>query len=449
MYGQLTREIVCIRKPFYTISTSLLPGGLNVERTAPKNQTMRGLGPGPLLVVLAVAGLHVAAAAKADTARFEGLYLGDFSLDPESDNRKTPISKQENQNQQLTTSYPACLSLCSSQKRAMRRQELSARKQIGGARIVGKTKSENIATLEAKEQQIKERLKELRRQKRAAAHAAHRKLLTVENSSEDDERAARLAEFAKADDDRKQAAKIKRLLAERKKLLGYLQPSKLASEKDDSFQKRLNSLPFSVAGETDCVTACKKVRSSSRRPATASLKKSVKTHMLPTSNDPPFVYQGGHDDCDAGGMMIMPPDFPVRVVNKGDCATCSAVCSTLKFSSPWMRDGRGSCGVRAESDTLDRYMRNFNGEVTMNLCTPLKGYGNFLTGEPTVNGFNGDVGYIGAPAHTMYEDYMSKNLGCCGQNQDWYSSSCKTMTACECDCCIYVYCNDNEYTYRY
>ena len=105
--------------------------------------------------------------------------------------------------------------------------------------------------------------------------------------------------------------------------------------------------------------------------------------------------------------------------------------------------------MRAESDTLDRYMRNFNGEVTMNLCNPLKGYGKWLTGEPTVNGFNGDVGYIGAPAHTMYEDYMSKNLGCCGQNQDWYSSSCKTMTACECDCCIYVYCNDNEYTYRY
>ena len=49
----------------------------------------------------------------------------------------------------------------------------------------------------------------------------------------------------------------------------------------------------------------------------------------------------------------------------------------------------------------------------------------------------------------MYEDYMSKNLGCCAQNQDWYSSSCKTMTACECDCCIYVYCNDNQYTYRY
>jgi hypothetical protein len=294
----------------------------------------------------------------------------------------------------------------------MRRQELALRRKAGGARIVGKAKIESISALEAKEQQIKQRLKELRRQKRAAAHAAHRKLLTVENTADDDERASRLAEFAKADSDNIEAAKIKRLLAERKKLLGYLQPSpsKLASKQDDSFQKRLNSLPFSVAGETDCVKSCKQAR-------VMSVKKSAKTHMLPVSSDPPMVYQGGHDDCDAGGMMIMPPDFPVRVVNKGDCTTCGQVCSTMKFSSPWMRDGRGSCGVRAESDTLDRYMRNFNGEVTMNLCTPLKGYGDWLTGEPTVNGFNGNIGYVGAPAHTAYEAYMSKNLGCCGQNK--------------------------------
>jgi len=388
--------------------------------------------------VFLVVGTH---AATGEAARFEELYLGDFSLDPSSENRKTP-AKAAN-----SPSYPACITLCSSQKRAMRRQELSARRQTGGARIVGLKKSDSIAQLTEQEKAIQKRLHVLRRQKRAgAAHAAHRKLLAVENTSEDDARADRLAKFAKSDSDSTEAGKIKRLLQERKQLLGYITPSKLSSSrKDDSFQKRLNSLPFSVAGETDCVSACKKARS----PSATSLKKSLKTHMLPTSSDPPFVYQGGHDDCDAGGMMIMPPDFPVRVVSKGDCATCSAVCSTMKFSSPWMRDGRGSCGVRAESDTLDRYMRNFNGEVTMNLCTPLKGYGKWLTGEPTVNGFNGDVGYIGAPAHTMYEDYMSKNLGCCGQNQDWYSSSCKTMTACECDCCIYVYCNDNEYTYRY
>jgi len=369
-----------------------------------------------LLLAVAAAAAGTAGAAGADSARFEDLYLGDFSLDPDSHNRPTPAHKQPTSQQLSAPSYPACISLCSSQKRAMRRQELAQRKKAGGARMVGKGKSDNIAALEAKEQEIRHRLKELRRQKRAAAHAAHRKLLTVENTADDDERASRLAEFAKADSDKTEAAKIKRLLAERKKLLGYLQPSKLASKQDDSFQKRLNSLPFSVAGETDCVQACKQARSSSR-PRGLSAKGSAKTHMLPTSSDPPFVYQGGHDDCDAGGMMIMPPDFPVRVVNKGDCATCSSVCSTMKFSSPWMRDGRGSCGVRAESDTLDRYMRNFNGRVTMNLCTPLKGYGNWLTGEPTVNGFNGDIGYVGAPAHTMYEDYMSKNLGCCGQNQ--------------------------------
>ena len=377
-------------------------------------------------------------------AREEELYLGDFTLDPGSDNRKTPIGALL----KASPSYPACITLCSSQKRAMRRQELSTRKQVGGARIV-RRHSDSIAGLQAQEKNIQKRLLVLRASKRAHAakerHAA-RNLLSVQNTSEDDERAERLAKFATSDSDKKEAAKIKRLLQERKQLLGYITPSKLLSNKHDAgFQKRLNSLPFSVAGETDCVGSCKKART----PKAQSLKKSAKTHMLPVSSDPPFVYQGGHDDCDAGGMMIMPPDFPVRVVSKGDCATCSAVCSTMKFSSPWMRDGRGSCGVRAESDTLDRYMRNFNGEVTMNLCTPLKGYGDFLTGEPTVNGFNGDVGYIGAPAHTMYEDYMSKNLGCCGQNQDWYSNSCKTMTACECDCCIYVYCNNNEYTYRY
>jgi hypothetical protein len=380
------------------------------------------------LLLLVTVGAAVASRAEADGARTEDLYLGDFSLDPDSDNRKTPaapapaVKKQPSQqlasrellpSQQLASpSYPACILLCSSQKRAMRRQELALRKKAGGARIVGKAKIDSISALEAKEQQIKQRLKELRRQKRAAAHAAHRKLLTVENTADDDERASRLAEFAKADSDNIEAAKIKRLLAERKKLLGYLQPSpsKLASKQDDSFQKRLNSLPFSVAGETDCVKSCKQAR-------VMSVKKSAKTHMLPVSSDPPMVYQGGHDDCDAGGMMIMPPDFPVRVVNKGDCTTCGQVCSTMKFSSPWMRDGRGSCGVRAESDTLDRYMRNFNGEVTMNLCTPLKGYGDWLTGEPTVNGFNGNIGYVGAPAHTAYEAYMSKNLGCCGQNK--------------------------------
>ena len=318
------------------------------------------------------------------------------------------------------------------------------RREKGATRIAGA----GIQVLEAKEREIKKRLKELRRQKRAAAYAAHRrKLLTVENTEVDEERADRLAKFAQTDKDQAEAKKIQRLLQERKKLLGYLTPSKLATKSgDDSFQKRLSSLPFSVAGETDCVASCKQARSATKR---QPVKKAVKTHMLPTSADPPFVYQGGHDDCDAGGMMIMPPDFPVRVVNKGDCATCSAVCSTMKFSSPWMRDRRGSCGVRAESDTLDRYMRNFNGEVTMNLCTPLKGgyryrrvyprvacllpsriallpcpsgcmskseprearfrmpvavsgYGDFLTGEPTVNGFNGDVGYIGGFANVLH-----------------------------------------------
>jgi len=333
-------------------------------------------------------------------ARFEDLYLGDFSLDPDSGNRKTPAKTgvaHPAVQQALQVSYPSCITLCSSQKRAIRRQELSVRKQRGASRIASVAKSGDIAALEAKERAIKERLKELRRQKRAAAHATghHRKLLTVENTEADEVRAERLAKFAQEDTDKTEAKKIKRLLQERKKLLGYLTPSKLAAKTgDDIFEKRLNSLPFSVAGETDCVKSCKEARlpSAKQRP----MKKAVKTHMLPTSADPPFVYQGGHDDCDAGGMMIMPPDFPVRVVNKGDCATCSAVCSTMKFSSPWMRDRRGSCGVRAESDTLDRYLRNFNGEVTMNLCTPLKGYGDFLTGEPTVNGFNGDVGYIGA-----------------------------------------------------
>lgn len=326
-------------------------------------------------VVAAVAAGASAAEGKSAAARFEDLYLGDFSLDPESDNRKTPASGEAEGGavqQKLQVSYPSCITLCSSQKRAIRRQELSVRKQKGAARIAGVGKTSNIHVLEAKERAIKERLKELRRQKRAAAHAAHhRKLLMVENTEVDEERAERLAKFAQTDKDQGEARKIQRLLQERKKLLGYLTPSKLATKsEDDSFQKRLGSLPFSVAGETDCVASCKKARSSSRR---QSAKKAVKTHMLPTSDDPPMVYQGGHDDCDAGGMMIMPPDFPVRVVNKGDCATCSAVCSTMKFSSPWMRDRRGSCGVRAESDTLDRYMRNFNGEVTMNLCTPLKG----------------------------------------------------------------------------
>jgi hypothetical protein len=259
------------------------------------------------VAVVAVAGALVAAAAAepaaGKNAAVEELYLGDFSLDPESDNRKTP-AKAAAAKAAAMPSYPACISLCSSQKRAMRRSELAARKSRTGARIVGLNgKLDSIKTLEAKEKQIQQRLKELRRQKRAASH---RKLLTIENTDADDDRADRLAEFAKADSDKKEAGKIRRLLQERKKLLGYLVPdeSKLATKQDDSFQKRLNSLPFAVAGETDCVTSCKQARKApTGRKPTASMK-GVKTHMLPTSSDPPFTYQGGHDDCDAGGMMV-------------------------------------------------------------------------------------------------------------------------------------------------
>ena len=144
-----------------------------------------------LLLAVAAAAAGTAGAAGADSARFEDLYLGDFSLDPDSGNRPTPEHKEPMSQQLSAPSYPACISLCSSQKRAMRRQELAQRKKAGGARMVGKGKSDNIAALEAKEQEIRHRLKELRRQKRAAAHAAHRKILTVENTADDDERASR------------------------------------------------------------------------------------------------------------------------------------------------------------------------------------------------------------------------------------------------------------------
>ena len=265
-----------------------------------------------LLVVVVAAGPHTAT---------PKAYLGDFSLDPDSDNRKTPAMaedaassvRQARQEQveeddksestsalkphhirttSLSPSYPACVTLCSSQKRAMRRQELAARKQANRARIVNlKGKGNNIAALEAKDKQIQARLKELRRQKRAAAHA-HRKLLMVENTDADDERASRLDEFAKTDSDPKEAKEIRRLLRERKKLLGYLVPASLESKEVDNFQKRIDSLPFAVAGETDCVGECKQARLGVH----TSIKRGVKPHKttaLPDfpAKDKPMVYQ--------------------------------------------------------------------------------------------------------------------------------------------------------------
>jgi len=153
-------------------------------------------------------------------AREEELYLGDFTLDPGSDNLNTPIGALL----KASPSYPACITLCSSQKRAMRRQELSTRKQVGGARIV-RRHSDSIAGLQAQEKNIQKRLLVLRAAKRAHAAKetyAAKNLLSVQNTSEDDERAERLAKFATSDSDKTEAAKIKRLLQERKQLLGYI-----------------------------------------------------------------------------------------------------------------------------------------------------------------------------------------------------------------------------------
>ena len=44
------------------------------------------------LLLLVTVGAAVASRAEADGARTEDLYLGDFSLDPDSDNRKTPAA---------------------------------------------------------------------------------------------------------------------------------------------------------------------------------------------------------------------------------------------------------------------------------------------------------------------------------------------------------------------
>jgi hypothetical protein len=272
------------------------------------------------LLVVALFLVVAAAAAHPHTATPKA-YLGDFSLDPDSDNRKTPAkaedaasgvrkARQEQVEEDdksesasalkphhirttsLSPSYPACVTLCSSQKRAMRRQELAARKQANRARIVNlKGKGNNIAALEAKDKQIQARLKELRRKKRAAAHA-NRKLLMVENTDADDERASRLDEFAKTDSDPKEAKEIRRLLRERKKLLGYLVPDSLESKQVDNFQKRIDSLPFAVAGETDCVGECKQARLGVH----TSIKRGVKPHKttaLPDfpATDKPMVYQ--------------------------------------------------------------------------------------------------------------------------------------------------------------
>ena len=41
-------------------------------------------------------------------------------------------------------------------------------------------------------------------------------------------------------------------------------------------------------------------------------------------------------------------------------------------------------------------------EARFRMPVAVSGYGDFLTGEPTVNGFNGDVGYIGGFANVLH-----------------------------------------------
>eukprot|EP00961_Rhodomonas_salina_P172243 2322630-Rhodomonas_salina.3 len=112
-----------------------------------------------------------------------------------------------------TPSYPSCVALCTSQKRALARQQLSQAKTAAAsatAPVVKKpvsAKQKEIDHLQAEKAAIVAKLKKLGAAKHAAKHASSRKLMSADalNTAADDKRAKRLAAYSKEDTDAAEA----------------------------------------------------------------------------------------------------------------------------------------------------------------------------------------------------------------------------------------------------